>query len=89
MLVKLVCAWEKVPTKRKLSTAAWVQALRENRKQVRFTQSSGSAADWLLEVREEMSGRIPALRQLSAAEWRNFAVVVQTQRKRGCRRSEE
>ena len=89
MLVKLVCAWEQVVTKRKLTTAAWVLALRESRKQTRFVQSSGSAADWLLEVREEMSGRIPALKQLSAAEWRSFAVVVQTQRKRGCRRSEE
>ena len=43
MLVRWACQWEKVSVKTKLSTASWVEALRDSRKQVRLTQSSGSA----------------------------------------------
>ena len=60
MLVRLACLWEKVPAKAKLSTASWAHALRESRKQVRFTQSSGSAADWLAEVQQETMRKILA-----------------------------
>ena len=76
MLVRLACLWEKVPAKTKLSTASWVQALRESRKQVRFTHSSGSAVDWLLEVREETLRKLPPAEKLNRQEWRSFAGPV-------------